>query len=50
MKILVMPYFFHVDVDNINLNNDFDEDDSITLIRLLAWHIKFEKRKELKTN
>ena len=37
------------DLNNININNNFDEDDSDTIIviRLLAWHIKFEKRKEL---
>ena len=31
----------------INLDNNFDEDDpdTIILIRLLDWHIKFEKRK-----
>ena len=35
---------------NINLDNSFDEvdPDTIILIRLLAWHIKFEKCKELK--
>ena len=35
---------------NINLDRNFDEDDSdaIILIRLLAWHIKFEKCKALK--
>ena len=38
-----------IDLDNINLDNNFDEDDSdsIILIRLLAYHIKFEKGKEL---
>ena len=38
------------DLDNINLDNNCDEDDSdtIILIRLLTWHIKFEKRKALK--
>ena len=38
------------DLDNINLDNNCDEDDSdtIILIRLLPWHIKFEKRKALK--
>ena len=32
------------------LNNSFDEDDpdTIILIRLLTWHIKFEKHKALK--
>ena len=40
----------NIDVNNINLDNYYDEDlpDTITLIRLLAWHIKFEKRKGLK--
>ena len=36
--------------NNINLDNNFDEDDpdTIILIRLLACHIKFKKRKVLK--
>ena len=40
----------NIDINNINLDNNFDKDDPDTfiLIRLLAWHIKFEKRKELK--
>ena len=40
----------NIDLNNIKLDNNFDEDDpdTITLIRLLAWHIKFEKRKALK--
>ena len=40
----------NIDLNNINLDNNFDEDDpdSIIHIRLLAWHIKFEKCKELK--
>ena len=39
-----------IDLKNINLDNSFDENnpDSIILIRLLASHIKFEKRKALK--
>ena len=39
-----------IDINNTNLDNNFDEDDpdTIILIRLLVWHIKFEKRKELK--
>ena len=38
-----------VSLNNINLDNNFDEDDpdAIILIRLLAWHIRFEKRKVL---
>ena len=41
---------FNIDLNNIDLDNNFDEDDpdTIILIRLLAFHIKFEKRKELK--
>ena len=37
-----------IDLNNINLHDNFDEDDAdtIILIRLLAWYIKFEKRKE----
>ena len=37
-------------LNNINLDNNFDEDDpdTIILVRLLAWHIKFEKRRTLK--
>ena len=40
----------NIDLDNINLDNNFDEDDpdTIILIRLLACFIKFEKRKALK--
>ena len=39
-----------VNLNDINLDNNFDEDDpdTIILIRLLAWHIRFEKRKVLK--
>ena len=42
----------NIDLTNINLDNNFDKDDpdTITLVRLLAWHIKFEKRKILKKN
>ena len=38
---------FNLDLNNINLDNNFDKDDSdtIILIRLLTWHIKFEKHK-----
>ena len=40
----------NIDLNNINLDNSFDENDpdTIIIIRLLTWHIKFEKRKELK--
>ena len=40
----------NIDVNNISLYDNFDEEDpnAIILIRLLAWHIKSEKRKELK--
>ena len=40
----------NIDLDNISLDNNFDEDDpdTVILIRFLAWHIKFEKRKALK--
>ena len=36
-------------LNNVNRDSNFDEDyrDSIILIRLLAWHIKFENRKKL---
>ena len=39
-----------VNLGNINLDNNFDEDDpdTIILIRLLPWHSKFKKRKALK--
>ena len=34
---------FNIDLNNINLDNKFDEDDPSTmiLIKLLDWHIKF---------
>ena len=40
----------NIDLNNINLENNFDEDDpdATILIRLLVWYIKFEKRKALK--
>ena len=39
-----------VNLNNINLNNNFDEDDphAIILIRLLDWYSKFKKRKARK--
>ena len=38
-----------VNLNNINLDNNFDEDDpdTIIFIKLLAWHSKFKKRKPL---
>ena len=40
----------NIDLNNINLDNKFDEDDpdTIILIRFLAWCIKFEKRNDIK--
>ena len=40
----------NIDLNNINLDDNFDEEDpkNIILIRLLAWHINSEKPKELK--
>ena len=37
----------NIDLNNTNLDNNFDEDnpDTITHIRIFAWHIKFEKHK-----
>ena len=53
-KILIMLYFFNcnemsilnIDLNKINLDNNFDDDDpdTIILIRLLAWYIRFENR------
>ena len=39
----------NIDLNNINLDDNFDGDDpgTITLIRLLALHSKFEKRQAL---
>ena len=35
----------NIGLNNINLDNNFNEDDCDTiLIRILAWHIKSEKR------
>ena len=41
--------FLSVNDNNINLDSNFDEDDSDTviLIKLLAWHSKFKKLKAL---
>ena len=40
----------NIDLNNTNLDNNIDEDDPDTIvrIRLLAWHIKSEKYKVLK--
>ena len=40
----------NIDLNNINLDKNTDENDpdSIILIRLLGWHIKFEKQRTLK--
>ena len=40
----------NIDLNNISLDNNFDEDDpdKIIFVRRLCWRIKFEKRKELK--
>ena len=37
----------NIDLNNINLDNNFDEvgSDTVILIKLLAWHIKFEDTK-----
>ena len=42
---------FNIDLNNISLDNNFDKDDPdiiIIVIRLLPWHVIFEKRKVLK--
>ena len=40
----------NIDLNNTNLDGNFDEEDpnTVILIRLVAWHTKFEKHKELK--
>ena len=40
----------NIDLNNISLDDNFDEDDpdTVIFIRLLAWHIKFRICKELK--
>ena len=42
----------NIDLNNINLDYNFDEDDldAIILVRFLVWHIKFEKRNAFKKN
>ena len=50
MGILSVDYN-NIDLDDANYDDtNYDEDDSETIlrVRLLAWHIKFEKRKALK--
>ena len=39
----------NIDLNIINLDNNFDEEDpdTIILIRLLAWYVKSEKHKAL---
>ena len=41
-----------IDINNVNLDNNFDEDDpdTIILIKFLVWHIKVKKRKALEKN
>ena len=42
---------FNIDLNNVifdDTNYDEDDPDAIIPVRLLAWHIKFEKRKTLK--
>ena len=45
-EMVIVPVNLH----NIDLDNNFEEDDpdAIIVIKLLAWHSKFEKRKTLK--
>ena len=40
----------NIDLNNVSLDDKFDENDPDTIIlsRLLAWYIKFRKWKELK--
>ena len=40
----------NIDLNKISLDDNFDEDDpdTIVFVRLLTWHIKFEKSKALK--
>ena len=43
-------FILNIDLNNINLDNNFDEDDPDTIIfgKLLPRHIKFEKQRALK--
>ena len=56
MKILVMSNFLvmkwgilSINLNNVNLDNNFDENDpnTIILFKYLAWHSIFKKRKAL---
>ena len=40
----------NIDLNNITYDNNFDEEDPDTIIhiKLLVWHIKFEKYKALR--
>ena len=40
--------FLSVSISNINLDNNFDEDNPDTIILILALHSKFKKRKAVK--
>ena len=40
--------FRSVSISNINLDNNFDEDNPDTIILILALHSKFKKRKAVK--
>ena len=42
--------FLSVNLNNNNLDDNFDEDDpdTISFVRLLAWDFKFEKCKRIK--
>ena len=41
---------FNIDLNNINLDKNFDEDDpdTIILLRIFPWHIEFEKSQAFK--
>ena len=45
----MFQYPHNIDLNIINFDNNFNEDDpdTIILIKLLVWHIKFEKCKAL---
>ena len=49
--LIVMELLFLIDFNNINLDNTNyakDDPDPIIVVKLLGWHIKFEKCKALK--